>query len=71
VVRKATIEENMKQRDKGKVSLVEFLRSLKYSRGNRVTQSSDCGSHFARFEQRVDTGRQFSAEEYKLVRSAN
>ena len=61
----------MKTRDEGKASLVEFLRSLKYSRGNGGMGQVECATHFAQFNPQVKTGGQFTAEDAQLIRSAN
>ena len=61
----------MKQRDKGKASLVEFLRSLKYTHNRGSQGRVEIASHFAQFQPRARTGRQFSSEDSQLIRSAN
>ncbi|WP_133300631.1 hypothetical protein [Seongchinamella sediminis] len=61
----------MKRIDEGKVSLVEFLSSIKFARHNSQANDAPSGGHFARFDQRVPVGRQFGAEDSYLVRSAN
>ena len=61
----------MKKRDEGKASLVEFLRSLKYSQGNNSMGQAECATHFAQFNPQVKIRGQFSAEDAQLIRSAN
>ncbi len=61
----------MKRRDEGKASLVEFLRSLKYSQGNTGMDQAECATHFAPFNPRVKIRGQYSAEDAQLIRSAN
>ncbi len=61
----------MKRIDDGKVSLVEFLSSIKFARQHSVNFDAHSGNRFARFDQRVPVGRQFGAEDSYLVRSAN
>ena len=61
----------MKRRDEGKASLVEFLRSIKYSHSSNASGSVNCATHFAHFEPRTHTGRQISTEDSQLIRSAN
>ena len=61
----------MMRRDEGKASLVEFLRSLKYSRSTGSGGRVECPTRFARLEQRAPTRWQFSAEDSQLIRSAN
>lgn len=58
----------------GKVSWVEFLRSIRFdqnkARNKKARTGSECASHFARFDQRIpSTG--VSADDQYLVRSAN
>lgn len=61
----------MQQRDRGKASLVEFLRSIKFSHETTARSGQRCSTHFANFEQRARTCRQYSHEDAELVRSAN
>ena len=61
----------MKRVDDGKVSLVEFLSSIRFARQNSVNLDVHSGNRFARFDQRVPVSRQFGAEDSYLVRSAN
>ncbi|MEP4149371.1 MAG: hypothetical protein ABJL54_19280 [Halioglobus sp.] len=61
----------MKRMDEGKVSLVEFLSSIKFARQNSAHFDVQSGNRFARFDQRVPVNRQFGTEDSKLIRSAN
>ncbi|WP_157976790.1 hypothetical protein [Parahaliea mediterranea] len=61
----------MKRRDQGKTSLVEFMRSIKFSHEGGHRDASACSTHFADFEQRARTRRQYSSEDAQLIRSAN
>ncbi len=61
----------MKRMDEGKVSLVEFLSSIKFARQNSVRYDVQSGNRFARFDQRVPVGPQFATEDSSLIRSAN
>lgn len=61
----------MQQRDAGKASLVEFLRSIKFSHAPTARNQRHCSTHFADFDQRARTRRQYSSEDAQLVRSAN
>lgn len=61
----------MKRIDEGKVSLVEFLSSIKFARHNSPARQAPSGGNFARFDQRVPPARQFGTEDSYLVRSAN
>jgi hypothetical protein len=61
----------MNQRDKGKASLVEFLRSIKFAGEQPRANSDACHTHFAGFQQRARTARQYSVEDSQLIRSAN
>ena len=60
----------MKRLDEGRPSLVEFMGSIKFSRGQNTSKEAN-GSHdqFARL--RPLTCRERSAEDDKLIRSAN
>jgi hypothetical protein len=61
----------MTRRDEGKVSLVEFLRSIKFThRSNRV-EAPECPTHFAHFDQRARNNGKESQEDAQLIRSAN
>ena len=61
----------MKRRDQGKATLVDFLRSIKFAQQKTVSVGSDCATHFAVFEPQARPGRQYSAEDSQLIRSAN
>ena len=61
----------MKRLDEGKVSLVAFLRSIKFAQQNTHQGSYGCPTHFAHFSQRARGGRKTSAEDSQLIRSAN
>ena len=60
----------MKRLDDGKVSLVEFLNSIKFATHNN-SQTAECATHFAHFNPRARGGRALSAEDSQLIRSAN
>ena len=60
----------MKRLDEGKVSLVEFLGSIKFSRDHGAsTRTEAFDEQFARLEQRTRRGHR--SEDAQLVRSAN
>ena len=61
----------MKRLDDGKVSLVEFLRSIKFAQKTAVAQNVECPTHFAQFNQRARAGQSLSTEDSQLIRSAN
>ena len=61
----------MTRRDEGRASLVDFLRSLKFSRGPKRADKNESETRFARLEQHILPRRAVSAEEFKWVRSAN
>ncbi|MDE0950651.1 MAG: hypothetical protein OSA45_05235 [Halioglobus sp.] len=64
----------MKRLDEGKASLVDFLRSIKFTRETSNAsdrKSQHCGEHFAGFNPQIPTPKNPSAEDSKLVRSAN
>lgn len=61
----------MKRKDEGRVSLVDFLSSIKFSRPHVDSSGHDeSRGQFARLQQRVRS-RGHNAEESHLVRSAN
>jgi len=62
----------MKRLDEGKVSFLEFLRSIKFAR-QRVTDDypAESTQHFADFSPRARKEHNTNAEESHLVRSAN
>ena len=59
----------MKRLDDDKVSLVDFLRSIKFTSKSDSNQALECHTHFASFEQHAR--RRASAEDSQVVRSAN
>lgn len=61
----------MKRLDDGKISLVEFLNSIKFAQHNLSNQRAECSTHFAHFNPRARAGRAFNAEDSHLIRSAN
>ncbi|RLA45236.1 MAG: hypothetical protein DRR04_11130 [Gammaproteobacteria bacterium] len=61
----------MKRLDEDKTSLVEFLRSIKFAQQSCANPSIECPTHFAHFEQHARAGRQLTAEDSQLIRSAN
>ena len=64
----------MKRRDEGKTSLVDFLRSIKFARDNRLSHHGEGDEevgHFADFNPQAGVSKRSSAEDAKLVRSAN
>lgn len=66
----------MKRLDEGKTSLVEFMRSIRYTRHHTSKAHGYLPEHFAGLdpktpEPQADTGKKASAEDKSLVRSAN
>ena len=63
----------MTHRDEGKASLVEFLRSIKFVRENKLHRrvTPECPTHFAHFNQRARSGSDSCVEDSQLIRSAN
>lgn len=62
----------MTKRDEGKASLVDFLRSIKFSHGHAgIDAELECPTHFANFKQRARSGNEGSQEDSELIRSAN
>ncbi len=61
----------MKRIDDGKVSLVEFLASIRFARRDRANESVECSSRFAHFNPQARPGVAFSVEDSQLIRSAN
>lgn len=61
----------MKRLDEGKVSLVEFLRSIRFTQQKEENQARYDGGRFAHFYPRVRNGVPFSNEDSHLIRSAN
>lgn len=65
------IELNMKRQDEGKVSFVEFLRSIKFAQHSTSNQRAECPTHFAHLNQRARGASSFNTEDSQLIRSAN
>jgi hypothetical protein len=61
----------MKRLDEGKVSLVEFLRSIKYAGHSKSNCHSEYPKHFADFSPQTRADRTSNAEESSLIRSVN
>lgn len=61
----------MKRLDDGKVSLVEFLRSIRSTHRTRSTDHGDCTQRFAGLNPRARAKRKANPEERTLVRSYN
>jgi len=61
----------MKRMDDGKVSLVEFLRSIKFSQNNASNDGAECNTHFAHLIQHTRSAQPINAEDSQLIRSAN
>jgi hypothetical protein len=61
----------MKRRDDGKVSLVEFLRSIKFRHQQATIDADECPTHFAGLDPRKRTEQNNNTEESHLIRSAN
>jgi hypothetical protein len=61
----------MKRLDEDKVSLVEFLHSIKFVQQRGANSSIECPTHFAHFKQHARAGLQLTAEDSQLIRSAN
>ncbi|MEM1114065.1 MAG: hypothetical protein AAGI11_19270 [Pseudomonadota bacterium] len=61
----------MNTKQKRKVTLVEFLRSIKFADGATSSERVKCTTHFAAFDPKARTGATRSAEDQQLVRSAN
>ncbi len=63
----------MTAQNNGKISLVEFLGSIKFSRPGKESANDyqACTTPFAEFQQRARTRRQYSSEDAILIRSAN
>jgi hypothetical protein len=60
----------MKRLDDGRVSLVDFLNSIKFARPTGH-QRAECETHFAHFNPRTRGGQALNGEESQLIRSAN
>ena len=61
----------MKRLDDGKVSLVEFLQSIKFAQDNTRNHEMGAATGFAHFSPRARAHGQCSAEDSHLIRSAN
>jgi hypothetical protein len=69
---KGTIFESiMTRRDEGKASLVDFLRSIKFTRHNNTVAETECPTHFAHFNQSARNTGKDSKEDSRPIRSAN
>ena len=64
-------EIDMKRRDEGKTSLVEFLRSIKFTHEGNANAETECVTHFAHFNPSARASTKQSAEDSQLIRSAN
>jgi hypothetical protein len=64
------IEMMMKRLDDGKVSLVEFLNSIKFA-PTTTHESEERTTPFAHFNPRTRGGQALNVEERQLIRSAN
>ena len=61
----------MKRLDDDKVSLVEFLRSIKFAQQSASGRHAECPTHFAYLNPRAYTGQQSNTEDSAVIRSAN
>ena len=61
----------MKRLDDGKVSLVEFLRSIKFARRDVSSEVGECPTHFAHLNPQARAAASMQAEDSQLIRSAN
>lgn len=62
----------MKRMDNGKVTLVEFISSIKFPQQPQMQAEVPAeGDRFAAFEQQARPGFQPNTEEHSLVRSGN
>lgn len=61
----------MKRRDEGKTTLVDFLRSIKFSSRSEKSRASQCSTHFAELHPQARQPQGASGEDQKLVRSGN
>ena len=61
----------MKKQDEKRVSLVEFLRSIKYTRHGKSKAQSEYPEHFAGFSPQVGVETTSNAEDSLHVRSGN
>ena len=60
----------MKRRDEHKTTLVDFMRSIKFSHKHGDT-ATECPTHFATFNQRARGSQGATGEEHQLIRSDN
>jgi hypothetical protein len=65
------LEQIMKRLDEGKVSLVDFLRSIKYARQHKAHRQDDYPAQFADYSPQARAGKKSNAEDRCLVRSGN
>ena len=61
----------MKRLDEGKVSLVQFMQSIRFLHRKSTNRTPECPTHFAHFNPQVGAGRNGNTEDQKLIRSAN
>jgi hypothetical protein len=66
----------MKRLDEGKTSLVDFMRSISFSRRHQSKRHEDFPGQFAGLSPRKDepdagTAKKSNKEEHHLIRSAN
>jgi len=61
----------MKRLDENKVSLVEFLRSIKYANHTRSNRHIENSMHFADFSPQARAQVNSNAEDLSLIRSYN
>ena len=61
----------MKRLDDGKVSLVDFMRSIKFDHGSSAKHKYEVPTHLASFNPRARTSAQPAVEDTQLIRSAN
>ena len=61
----------MKRLDEGKVSLVDFMRSIKFDQGASAAQSYEVPTRLAHFNPRARSAGQPAVEDTQLIRSAN
>ncbi len=61
----------MKRLDDGKVSLVEFLRSIQFASQSRPVAQRQSSGRFAHFYPRARGAAHGNGEDFHLVRSAN
>jgi hypothetical protein len=61
----------MKRIDDGKVSLVEFLSSIKFAQPNAAQSGAKYSHSFAHFNPQARPGGALNVEDSQLIRSAN